>query len=233
MKLEFTTTACNRPELLYETYKSFSQNLTGIDFDDCTVHINVDPMPNAEGREEAVGVADHFFGTVNARLPDEASFPEAVRWTWSQVKGRYWFNLEDDWEVVEEVDVPRLIHMLESTSNPPAFQIVLRHSRCHGPHWVKNKPELEHIHDPGLPPMIADMERLKPVVENFDLDRNPEKWFRHWYNISDTEAAPYMWPSSPITNDIGREWREIRGLVKSGIEGSGEAGNWDTWKKKQ
>lgn len=236
MNLEFTTTACNRPELLYETYASFSHHLKGVDFGDCLLHLNVDPLPGAENREEVVEVAEGFFGEVNYRMPDEPNFAAAVRWTWDQVATEFFFNLEDDWNLLEAVHIRQIERLFRSLENPPALQVILRHSRCHGPHWVKNKPEAEHIHDVGLPPMIARRNVLTPCVEGFSEDQNPEKWFREWYSNADFRDAPYMWPSHKITADIGREWREERNLTKKRVrdeDGQGEPGNWNTWKKQQ
>lgn len=236
MNLEFTTTACNRPELLHRTYASFSENLEGVDFGDCTLHLNVDPVPGAEGREQVVAVARSFFGSVNARMPDEPNFALAVQWTWDQVTSEFFFNLEDDWNLLEPVRIRRLERLFGSLHDPDPLQIILRHSRCHGPNWVKDKPDAEHIHDVGLPPMIARRNVLEPCIEGFSEDRNPEKWFREWHGKADVDQAPYMWPSHKITADIGREWRENRGLVKERVrdeDGRGEAGNWNTWKERE
>ena len=46
MELEFTTTACNRPEILEKTYKSFTTNLKDINFNKSTLYINIDPSPD-------------------------------------------------------------------------------------------------------------------------------------------------------------------------------------------
>lgn len=234
MNLEFTTTACNRPELLRDTYSNFSQNLEGVDFDNCALHLNVDPLPDADGREEVVGVAESFFGHVNYRMPDEPNFALAVKWTWGQVTSTFFFNLEDDWNIFEPISVPKVVQFFHEVNNPDPLQIILRHSRCHGPNWVKDKPDMEEIVDPGLPPMIARRSLLEPCIEGFSEDQNPEKWFREWYHNNEIQQSPYMWPSNKITGDIGRKWREDRGLVKKRVRdesGQGKPGNWNTWRK--
>ena len=48
MKLEFTTTACVRPELLNQTYKSLNDALVDVDLKtEGILYINIDPVPES------------------------------------------------------------------------------------------------------------------------------------------------------------------------------------------
>jgi hypothetical protein len=229
MNIDFTTTACNRPKLLRQTYESFENSLVDVDFSQCTLHINIDPAPGQKGRERVLAAAQDFFGTVNYRMPESASFSDAVRWTWSQVETPLFFNLEDDWKLQRDVRLQVLVNEFKRVPEQ-YLQIILRHSPAHGPHDVSNKPRMERIKKPGLPPMVANTALMWPVVERFDTNMNPEKWLRKWYRETSPNANPYMWPEEPITQDAGREWRADRNLAKNRIEGA-EPGNWDTWTK--
>lgn len=226
MKLEFTTTACNRPALLRDTYESFTANLKGVDFDASTVYINVDPAPHGDGVRRCAAVARDFFGTVVPNYPDNPSFGAAARWCWSQVRGAYFFNLEDDWNLEQPVHVEELLHTWSIA--PGAVQVVLRHSPKHGPNARPDKPEYEHIHKPGLPPSLNSRARLREMIAQWDADQNPEKWFRHWYASHPDPGPVYMWPKSVITRDIGRAWRADRGLEKKRMEDRAP-GQWVTW----
>ena len=95
--MEFTTTACNRPELLERTYSSFTKNIKGLDFKKCILYINVDPSPHGQNIEKNEEVAKKYFGKVIVNYPDKPNFARAVIWCFTQVRGEYFFHLEDDW----------------------------------------------------------------------------------------------------------------------------------------
>lgn len=229
--IDFATTACNRPGLLDRTYASFSENLRGLDLSGCTLYLNVDPMPDGEGRGECVRVARKHFGRVVSRLPDEASFSEAARWCWSNVDTDFFFNLEDDWCLTRAVHVDELLRVWEMPGAAGALQVILRHSPGHGPAPRDEKPEYEQITSPGLPPSLIRRASLGDMVREFDVEQNPEKYLRSWHKGLPKDERPpvYMWPSEPISIDAGREWRKVRGIIK---KATGIPYQWTTWTKK-
>ena len=94
ISLEFCTTATFRPEIIDRTYKSFTDNLLGIDFKISTLYLNVDPIP-VGNTKEVIDVAKKYFGNVVYNIPEEPNFTKAIKWCWSQVKNEYFFNLEE------------------------------------------------------------------------------------------------------------------------------------------
>jgi hypothetical protein len=108
--MEFTTTATIRPELLARTYASFTAHMHGVDYAKSTLYLNVDPVGRADRTARDVcAAAREYFGTVRTRTPGTGNYAAAYRWLWSQPQGAVFFNLEDDWEVVEEFDLREII----------------------------------------------------------------------------------------------------------------------------
>ena len=72
--MSFTTTACNRPNIIERTYDSFCNNVLGIDFHDITLYINIDPAPKSDNREVIIEIAKKYFGNVVVNLPRRSNF---------------------------------------------------------------------------------------------------------------------------------------------------------------
>ncbi len=122
--MDFTTTAMARPDIVYETYYSFNKNLKDIDLKKCRLFINIDPLPEDVNREDVVKVCSEFFGEVIHRMPDKPNYTAAYNWLWRSAKTNIIFNLEDDWELLEQIPVYRLIEFFDFYPN--LFEVALR-----------------------------------------------------------------------------------------------------------
>ncbi len=121
--MDFTTTAMTRPMILDRTLTSFSKNLEGINLKSCRLFINIDPLPPEIKRKTVIEVAKKYFKEVHYNLPKVANFTAAVNWTWSGARTEYIFHLEDDWELIKPVSVPKLLNYFE---NNQLIQVILR-----------------------------------------------------------------------------------------------------------
>jgi len=124
--IEFTTTATIRPEIHEKTYSSFHKNLKGINFHTSILYLNIDPMPvdKTDYIEDCIKVAEKYFGTVVPHIPSMPNYSNAYNWVWSQCKGDYIFNLEDDWELLKEININELLWYFKN--NKHLYQVVLR-----------------------------------------------------------------------------------------------------------
>ena len=128
---EFTTTATIRPEIHEITYKSFYDNLTGVDFSKSTLYLNIDPLPKFENTKikkdkinECIKVAKKYFGKLVVNTPRYPNYTQAYNWVWSKPKGEFIFNLEDDWELIEKVSIFDLLYYFDNMPN--LYEVVLR-----------------------------------------------------------------------------------------------------------
>ena len=113
MKMDFTTVAMARPDIVDRTFDSFSKNLRKINLRDCRLIINIDPLPEGNKRKEVVKVANKYFGEVIHNYPEKANFSAACNWVWSHADTTCIFHLEDDWVLKEPVNVRELLTFFE------------------------------------------------------------------------------------------------------------------------
>lgn len=224
MTLSFTTTATVRPEILDQTYRSFSSNLIGVDFKESHLFLNVDPIPVARlsDRQKMVEVAQKYFGRVTSNFPEQCNFPSALRWAWTSAVGDWIFNLEDDWVLTEKVNVRQLIGMLEKS--PRSIGVKLNA-------YVFGF-NLGRI---CLSPSLIRGEWARQAAQHLRPIRCPEKQLRS--SIPKPLIRPMLnYPSYSskkdgriIVRDIGRVWRTKNMLVKDLDKSKG----FTTWKQKK
>jgi hypothetical protein len=237
MELEFTTTACNRPELLFQTYKSYTSKLKGIDFNKSTLYINIDPSPNNENINKVINVCQKFFGKVITRIPEKPNFTFAVWWLFNQPKGKYFFHLEDDWVLMEEIHIKDMIKRMEKKNS---LQLILNKKKMQWSGIVNNKIKSSHHFtkpknglepEPALVPGLWNTNHFRKIyLEKFQIHHNPEhtikiNWRKNWeYNIKNTPII--FWnPGTEISKDIGREWRSKKKINRKYQKNH----QWNTW----
>ena len=219
ISLEFTTTACNRAELLDRTYSSYCSNLKGIDFRNSTLYINVDPTPNISGIERVEQVAGKYFGNVVVNLASTPNFSKAVIWCFSQVKGRFFFHLEDDWQLLRKVHINQLISRLGVSD----LQCIL------------NKKKSIQLGEPSFVPSLFSTSIVNRYLPHMKEDLNPEaqmKWiFREKTDNLHLHRSKLLNTKIELSQDIGRSWLESHGLTRN-YDTPGEWSPWITWRKK-
>lgn len=221
--ITFTTTATIRPELIDQTYSSFSSNLTGINLKECELVINVDPMPNDQlkNREKVIEVAKKYFGKVTYRFPEKPNFPDALRWCWTNTSTKYIFNLEDDWILLNKVNVHDLIALHDKDKSAIGVSL---NAYLFGLNPFRIR----------LSPCILDGEWARQAAANLSPAGCPEKQLRNKIPKPLIRRMlnypPYSHPKvgKIIVRDTGRQWRESKKLVKNN---DGETG-FTSWKKR-
>lgn len=193
--ISFTTTSLNRPEILEKTFSSFTNNIKDIDFKQCQLFINIDPIPNDQ-RENCIEICKKFFGECFINLPDSPNFTKALNWCWKKANTDWIFHLEDDWLLLKEINLVDLIKKFENKKHI--------HLRAY-----KNHPYATT----SLSPSLIRKDHYKSMVDKFDLNRNPEHQIQLnqvvIINKNDMCAT-----SEVIVKDIGREWLENNKMKK-------------------
>lgn len=213
MRIAFTTTATNRPEIVEKTYSSFNSNLNGY-LKKCELIINIDPLPSGDNREEVVKVAEKHFKKVTAITPATPNFTTAINTLWSEAKTDYIFHLEDDWVLTQSFSVDSIIDYLDK--NPKYLQCVLR-----AYNYDYNKM--------ALSPSIIKKKLYSQIAGKLNANLNPE------IQLRDTNVTKYdlskgyvtVFGEKPIVKDIGREWME-----KSAFRRPDKKAHFNSWVKK-
>jgi len=237
--LDITMMATLRPEIVDQTLTSFVQNLFHTT-EDKRLIINIDPVGDAISQKDVLAVAHkHFEDRVKVRCPKKACFPTALKWCWSQVEAPYFFNLEDDWQLLPQLDLAEMYAILDDCPwlailrlpKGPAFHAYCKQSASHKqPYYVWNgryfacpATQIQRSSYYGSPSLIrsAWLPEVLPLLHTrFSTEkqllqqhkkRHPAMWL--W------EYGVYTKPSTPRTIvDIGTPWRHKRGIRKNSYD---------------
>ncbi len=191
MKLTFTTTATNRPEIIDTTYSSFCKNLRGVEFDQSTLYINIDPLPNSTNVDKVIDVCKKYFGNVVSNIPDNPNFSAAINWAWSHPTDEFIFHLEDDWVLLNPVHVDSMVAKFSKT----IVQVPLRAYK-----YAYNKL--------CLSPSLLHHKIYSNVAGRLNTRINPEVQLRN-YKITGFRVGAQnisVCGADVIIEDIGRSW---------------------------
>ena len=235
--LEFTTTATIRPEIHEKTFSSFRNKLQGVNFKSSILYLNIDPLPvdRTDQVNDCIAVAQKYFGTVVSHAATIPNLSQAYNWAWSQCKGKFIFNLEDDWELVRDANIHRLLWFF--TANPKLYQVILRAYSYIYPACC-------------LSPGISHERFYRRIAGKLFKNKNPENQIHHHgadfgldfpfraNGINPIErVVAYPFPDKNLqyasedlwlmVKDLGREW-----MKKSGYKLPIKKNQFVTWDKK-
>ncbi len=216
MIFDIVTPAMPRPDILDKTYRSFTDNIEGVDWDICTCYINVDLFPcerkelekTNDLRMECIEVAHNYFGTVVPRLPVyetdgmyHGHFTEAFNWLFKSATSDYVLCLEDDWVLTEKIDVQDLLSPFGGSET--MYEVVLRAYTYKYPCVC-------------MSPSIFHKRFYRSIAGHYDTLRNPECqvhsrtdlpiFLPNRGNCDKPEKYVVAYPDHVIVKDIGREW---------------------------
>jgi len=222
--VDFVTTACNRPEILNETYKSLSFALKGLNLKLCRLFINIDPMPSSENWELNVEVARQYFGEVIYHIPDtpKGNVSRAFKWCVEQVQKPYTFYLEDDWQFVQEFNIMKLISMVKTLPQIASVNLwktdggTSNSSRIYLSPSLFKTSHLKRINKLLLPDYSPE-KQLRPAHPS----TNPYPYGGRILKILKYHGICYKKNAYPMVMDLGRRWMQNNGLKKTaGINGT-------------
>jgi hypothetical protein len=223
MEMTFTTTACNRPSVLKRTYESYCNKLKGIDFNKSTLYINIDPAPNSNNIGLVKEIAESYFGNVICNFSNTANFANAVIWCFSKVDTKYFFNLEDDWILLKDVNIKDVLNKF----NENTLQCILNKNKK-----VTLKREFG---EPAFVPSVFSTEIMKKYLNLLDTSRNPEAQFKYIYRKNTNGLKKYnslyLNKNIEYSRDIGRVWLQKNGLKRDYAKTSKTNNNnkWSPW----
>ncbi len=193
--ISFVTTAMPRPEIIQQTYSSFTKKMQGLDYSKVTLYINIDSFPdkkNDHKRQEVINIAKTFFGNVVPNLTDKPNFANAVKWCFSMPETYYVFNIEDDWELLCDFDISFFNQFFVADH---VQQVTLRAWKHANNNFF-------------LSPSLLRNSFCKTIVSQMNAHENPEVQIRsmnHGYNKSSFICFPFD-KNSIVLKDLGRLW---------------------------
>lgn len=235
MRLDICTTATLRPGILDRTLASFRKHLFREGLAEYRYIINVDPAGEGCPAEDVLAVARRHFDEVVFNAPDEPNFPRAVRWCWMQLRSEYMFQLEDDWELLEPIDLSDMARIMDErpalaqlrlsmfpgkgTPERPLLRQWNRYIDWNGEFFEVPRERKRSLGYCGHPAIMrsAFIERVRGHL----VDRwCPEKTLKGHsalmrHILAQWEFGVYHQPfARPTIRDIGRRWRAEQGWYK-------------------
>ncbi len=233
--IDIAITATRRPEILHKTLDSFYENMLRPVAPRCRVFMNIDPVGDDVDRLDIINIARVYFNTCISRLPIEPSFGAAFRWCWQQTGAPWVLNLEEDWELLQSVDVFQMIKILEDEPDLALLRLPFRKSDAtfqknwkaffpwNGRYFECPADRRGEMGFCGHPSLIR-IGFVKQCAGLIDETQNPEKQFHHGHPdlIEIVHSYRYgVWGrpnSGPYVRDIGRQWMVEHGWAKQGVK---------------
>ena len=206
-KIDITMTATVRPDLLKETLTSFCEKML-VQNERYRLIINVDPIGETVKAGKITKRAKRFFPNIVFNLPTEPGFTKAVIWCWQQVEADYVFHIEDDWRLLNHININDMIEILDKY--PQLASLRLNKNKTRKTKTAKHG--FVYFPKISLNPTLFKGEFIKKVVPLMTESLNPEKQLR----INNSPRGKYIsqWNHGIYTKvsynrmvlDIGRKW---------------------------
>lgn len=221
--------AGRREELLARTLASFADRVFP-NFTIGKVIVNIDPFMNdvAEG-DRCEALVRQWFPEATVFRPRKADFASAVKRVWAATTAPRVLHLEDDWLALEPITPDRVEALLEAGVGSVTFTHSNKHTRGRPDQLARRtyttedgtvREVLENCHSTSPGVFVGDFLRQAAAVMRPKMD--PERQFSRALN-PELEALAFPLrcvfmngqSSRFLIEDIGRTYREARGIVRS------------------
>lgn len=213
MNPDITITATKRPELLDIMLSSFKKgmNLSS----ECRIIINIDPLGRDIPVSEELDVCYKYFTNVHYNTPTSPSYNKALRWLWTQVETKYFLNLEDDWELLRETSLQKMIDIMEA--DPDLAQLSLRKEFSSPSLTPEGYYKMKNF---LTSPSLASSKFVKEALDNLkdDLYFGRQLMTRKVFTDMKYKYGRYCdGKEQGMIRDHGRVWMTKMGFRKNGI----------------
>ncbi|HTO34414.1 MAG TPA: hypothetical protein VL202_25065 [Pararhizobium sp.] len=231
-RVDICLVSTRRPDLLRPTLESFQQRLFK-NFAIGKFYANVDPVfGDSEDHRIVLELIRQYFPDANIHEPETPGFCEAVRRNWAATSADYVLHLEDDWRLNIDIDRDALADFADARVMQVAF-----HSK--EKNWdTKRRGKIHYRRKylkvlgfrmpvkykvPGFTtsPSLLRGDFARHTAGLLDTRLDPEKQFYNGLNQKlEAYVAPFLSTllsddSQFVVTDLGRDWRDRRGIQKS------------------
>ena len=162
-----------------------------------------------------------YFSNIIVNTPSTPSCAKAIMWCWSNTTSEVVFHLEEDWKLLNYVNIGNLATVLNSCRNLVSLRLskeVLENI----PYTVKEK-EYMIVPKLSLDPTLFNGSFVRNISKLMTTEKNPEKQLRDY---DKTERGLYLKNfkhgvyipkkgSNCIIEDIGKDWMKTSKFEKN------------------
>jgi hypothetical protein len=205
--LDITTTATIRPNLFYQTLKSFTDRLF-VHQKEYRLILNVDPVGEDVDPMEMVKVGKQFFDNVVYNIPDEPNFAQACKWCWENTETDFVFHLEDDWTLSRKIFISNMLSVI--TKNKNMMLLRLPKLNLEYIHPIYEKQNFIKQHKLMLNPGIFRGDFIRDIASKMNIVDNPEKQLRRVFKLPSYQLAGVYCGigAGEYIKHHGREWQK-------------------------
>jgi len=235
--IDIAITATIRPDLLKRTLDSFYKNCFmdycyKIKNDNLHIVINVDPVGDSKNFKQInmIEICKQYSDNITYNIPRKPNFAKAVKWVWSNCTNDFIFHLEDDWELNRNINLMKIITLLNNNNDLAAIKLFKKRYPKESPYimfdsdYAYDGDELFIAKNSGtqfgLNPILIKRSFLQEALPLMSDDLNPEKQFRQKNPVMKDFVLKYKYGmfgmpgDDALVKDIGTVWRNERNIEK-------------------
>lgn len=218
--IDIACTAVIRPKLIETTFKSFSDRL--FKNHECKLILNIDPVGEDSDPDEIIQIGKKYFNDVIFNVPKIANFSKAFKWVIENCKSEYIFYLQDDWLLLVDMDLEKMINLLSTHNKLACIKLKSKGGTKH-----KNILSIDGQKIAFSPifyghPALWKKAFFDSVMPLYSEATGPERQFRYLYQLNSEKMkeAVTQWNfgsycDPPQIQDIGRKWMRNSKWVKN------------------
>lgn len=235
LSIDVVLVAGRRPDVVERTLYSFARQVFPA-FRIANAFANIDPIfGDDEAHARTVATIRRYLPSCKLFEPAQANFSMAVKRLWSHTTGDFVLHLEDDWICNETVVAGAVAEALVAPATSLALhnrQLKWRGPDRHVTSLRRRKVlgvtvERFTIQRFGTSPRFLDGAFARGCADRMDPRLDPEKQMDprrnpalHDYQQQFTSLILPPRRGDELISDIGREWRERMGFIKTGCGGN-------------
>jgi len=223
--IDITMTACIRPDVHKVVFESLKRNLKTSH--ELRLIMNIDPKGDGTTREEVMAQASLFFETALFHQPAQASFFHAVRTVWNLCQTEFVLQWEDDWELLQPLDLDLCIDYLQSHDKVSLIGFYKGPTPVTGRFSYKGLDlGVRARNRPHFPPALMEKSYVKGMLRRMrkpPAKNDPSPMMRKhpvFLEFINTKQQLVLFgpDKSLMVKDIGREWVAATGIKLKGEE---------------
>lgn len=237
-EFDITMTATLRPELIEKTLDSFNKYLFKKHIHKARLIINVDLISPSNSLTILQNIKDTIlccqFKEIKVNVNNNPHFARAFIWCMNQVQSKYFFHLEEDWELLCDIDFEHMIDIMKQNKTLAhlrlsQFKSTSNHIKAwqNFAYWngqfFEYDDKTKFVDGWSGHPSLNRTSFMKKVLNIINPNNNPEKQIKGSCSkemfdlISDHRFGIYHYQNyTPAIKDLGRNWMIENGYRKAG-----------------